>query len=165
VKEGKFREDLYYRLNVVNLTVPALVDRDGDVALLAKFFLDRFADKNRKKMKGFTPAAMNLLVKYPWPGNVRELENSIERAVILSVGDYITERDFPASIKDHFADVTDNPSMETMAGLSLDDIEKIAIIETLSTTKGNKSEAAKLLGITRTTLNNKIKKYEVEIEK
>jgi len=166
VKEGKFREDLYYRLNVVNLAVPALVDREGDVALLAKFFLDQFAKRNRKPMKGFTPAAMDMLVKYPWPGNVRELENTIERAVILSVGEYVSDRELPSSVKDHFDDVNSgDPNMAAMAGLSLDDIEKMAIIETLTKTKGNKSEAAKLLGITRTTLNNKVKKYEIEIEK
>ena len=165
VKEGQFREDLYYRLNVVNLSVPSLKDREGDVALLAKFFLDRFAKRNRKAMKGFAPGAMDMLVKYPWPGNVRELENTIERAVILSVGDYVSDRELPSSVKDHFGDTTGDPNMAAMAGLSLDDIEKMAIIETLTKTKGNKSEAAKLLGITRTTLNNKVKKYEIEITK
>ena len=165
VKEGQFREDLYYRLNVVNLSVPSLKDREGDVALLAKFFLDRFAKRNRKPMKGFAPGAMDMLVKYPWPGNVRELENTIERAVILSVGDYVSDRELPSSVKDHFGDTTGDPNMAAMAGLSLDDIEKMAITETLTKTKGNKSEAAKLLGITRTTLNNKVKKYEIQIEK
>lgn len=165
VKEGQFREDLYYRLNVVNLSVPSLKDREGDVALLAKFFLDRFAKRNRKPMKGFAPGAMDMLVKYPWPGNVRELENTIERAVILSVGDYVSDRELPSSVKDHFGDAAGDPNMAAMAGLSLDDIEKMAIIETLTKTKGNKSEAAKLLGITRTTLNNKVKKYEIEITK
>jgi len=165
VKEGQFREDLYYRLNVVNLSVPSLKDREGDVALLAKFFLDRFAKRNRKPMKGFAPGAMDMLVKYPWPGNVRELENTIERAVILSVGEYVSDRELPSSVKDHFGDATGDPNMAAMAGLSLDDIEKMAITETLTKTKGNKSEAAKLLGITRTTLNNKVKKYEIQIEK
>lgn len=116
-------------------------------------------------MKGFAPGAMDMLVKYPWPGNVRELENTIERAVILSVGEYVSDRELPSSVKDHFGDATGDPNMAAMAGLSLDDIEKMAITETLTKTKGNKSEAAKLLGITRTTLNNKVKKYEIQIEK
>lgn len=163
VNDGKFREDLYYRLNVVNLRVPSLAERKEDIPLLAKHFLDRFAEKNRKNLKGFTPGAMDLLVRYPWPGNVRELENALERSVIMCVGDYISDRELPPALTSHLnGGLSEDLSLPGMAGLPLEEIEKAAIIQTLDETGGNKSEAAKVLGITRTTLNNKIKKYDIK---
>ncbi|MHB8789579.1 MAG: sigma-54-dependent transcriptional regulator [Desulfobulbaceae bacterium] len=160
VQAGRFREDLYYRLNVVALRVPPLRERTEDVPLLARHFLDHFAAKNRKQLKGFTPAAMDVLVRYPWPGNVRELENGLERAVIMTVGDYLTERELPANIVARVrGDKTGEAFPAAMAGLALEDVEKAAISQTLRETGWNKSEAAKILQITRTTLNNKIKKY------
>ena len=162
VQAGRFREDLYYRLNVVNLRVPPLHERTEDVPLLARHFLEHFAGKNRKQLKGFTPAAMDVLVRYPWPGNVRELENALERAVIMTVGDYLTERELPPNI---VARVRGGETAESphggIAGLPLEEIERAAIRETLRETGWNKSEAAKLLRITRTTLNSKIKKYGI----
>jgi two-component system response regulator HydG len=166
VNDGKFREDLYYRLNVVNLRVPSLSERKEDVPLLAQHFLNRFAEKNRKNLKGFTPGAMDLLVRYSWPGNVRELENALERAVIMCVGDYISERELPPSITSQLKGALhDELTPAAMGGLPLEEIEKAAIIQTLQETGGNKSEAAKLLNITRTTLNNKIKKYHIDTNK
>jgi two-component system response regulator HydG len=166
VNDGKFREDLYYRLNVVNLRVPSLAERKEDIPLLAKHFLDRFAEKNRKNLKGFTPGAMDLLVRYPWPGNVRELENALERSVIMCVGDYISDRELPPALISHLeGGLSEDLSLPGMAGLPLEEIEKAAIIQTLDETGGNKSEASKILGITRTTLNNKIKKYDIDIKK
>lgn len=160
VQAGRFREDLYYRLNVVNLRMPALRERSEDIPLLARHFLERFAARNRKELKGFTPATMDVLVRYPWPGNVRELENALERAVIMAMGDYLTERELPTNI---VARVRGGRAAEaqpsSMAGLALEEVEKAAISQTLKETGWNKSEAAKLLGITRTTLNSKIKKY------
>jgi two-component system response regulator HydG len=165
VQAGKFREDLYYRLNVINLLVPPLHKRTEDVPLLARHFLEHFAAKNRKHLKGFTPAAMDVLVRYPWPGNVRELENALERAVIMAVGDYLTERELPANI---VARVRGGEAHELppggMAGMALEEIEKAAIGQTLRETGWNKSEAAKLLQITRTTLNSKIKKYGIVLD-
>ncbi|XPV75123.1 MAG: sigma-54-dependent transcriptional regulator [Desulfovibrio sp.] len=164
VEKGNFREDLYYRLNVVNLRIPSLNEREDDVPLLATFFLKRFSEINRKKIKGFTPMAMDILVKYEWPGNVRELENAVERAVILSPGEYISEKDLPPALTQYFDDVCDSSERSYgVGGKSLREIEKFAVEETLLQTKGNKSEAAKLLGITRTTLDNKIKKYGIVI--
>ena len=93
VTEGRFREDLYYRLNVVNLRVPALKERREDIPLLAQHFLKIFAEKNRKPLKGFTPRAMDRLLRYPWPGNVRELMNTVERGVVLSRADVLDEVD------------------------------------------------------------------------
>jgi len=162
VHDGRFREDLFYRLNVVNLTVPSLYERNEDIPLLAKYFLESFAKKNRRIMKGFTPTAMDLMVRYPWPGNVRELENALERAVILSLGDYITERELPPGvIANGKGNSEEKTSVAGQAGMPLDEIEKAAIIQTLKETNGNKSEASRILQITRTTLNNKIKKYRI----
>ena len=162
VKEKEFREDLYYRLNVVTLDVPSLNDRLDDIPILAKHFLVKHSEKNRKIIDNFTPLAMDYLIKYEWPGNVRELENAVERAVILCNGNHVSERELPPSITKHVTNIElQNSGLEGMAGLSLDEIEKKAIAQTLVKTAGNKSEAAKLLNITRTTLNNKIKKYSI----
>jgi two-component system response regulator HydG len=162
VKMGQFREDLYYRLNVVTLDVPALRERSGDIPMLAKFFLVKLAEKNRKSIVDFAPSTMDCLTRYDWPGNVRELENAIERAVVLCNGNYITERDLPSSVTSSLVDCDIHHSqLQEMAGLPLEEIEKEAIIQTLQKTAGNKSEAAKFLNITRTTLNNKIKRYNI----
>ena len=160
VEAGRFREDLYYRLHVMVLRLPALRERQDDVPLLANFFLERFAEKNRKTLKGFTPLAMDMLIRHPWPGNVRELENTVERAVILSMGEYVTEKELPASMVEQYE--PDGPARERdgqIGGKPLEDVQKLAILATLEQTGGNKSEAAKILEITRTTLNNKLKKY------
>ena len=166
VEKGRFREDLYYRLNVVNLSLPSLRDRLEDIPLLAGYFLTHYSVLNRKQLKGFTPTAMDILVKYNWPGNVRELENAIERAVILSAGEFVSEKDLPPTIIKHFREVYGGQGSivsASVAGKSLQEVEKFAIEETLAQTGGNKSEAAKLLNITRTTLDNKIRKYGIDI--
>jgi two-component system response regulator HydG len=162
VKQGRFREDLYYRLNVVTLEVPSLKERTDDIPLLAKYFLQRHAEKNRKNIIDFNPLAMDCLIRHDWPGNVRELENAIERAVVLCTGHYVSERELPPTVTQSIAQSeTHDTTVSKMAGLPLEEIEREAIIQTLEKTGGNKTEAAKLLNITRTTLNNKIKKYEI----
>jgi two-component system response regulator HydG len=164
VTDSQFREDLFYRLNVVNLHIPPLAQRTDDIAALAQHFINRYADRNRKAIKGFTPRAMDDLLKYPWPGNVRELENAVERAVILSPGEYITEKDLPLNISQNNG--RPHPQAATQAGAaganeggSLGDMEQSAIVSALERAGGNKSEAARLLGITRRTLYNKLEKY------
>lgn len=158
VAAGTFREDLYYRLNVVTLALPPLRERADDIPLLAQYFMARFADKNNKKIKGFTPGAMDRLVRYAWPGNVRELENVIERASILLLGEHISERELPERFApargDALTDVltTDCPTLE--------DVERAVILKTLKRFGGNKTEAAKALGITRKTLHAKLSKYQ-----
>jgi len=165
VKEGRFREDLFYRLNVIHIRIPSLKERPDDIPLLARHFLDRYAQKNRKQFKGFTPVAMDALMKYPWPGNVRELENAVERAVILSMGQYISEKDLPADVVKNFRpDDGSRTPLTELGGRSLDEVETMALTQTLKQTRGNKTEAAKLLNITRTTLNNKIRKYGLELD-
>jgi len=156
VQNGSFREDLYYRLNVVTLVVPPLRERINDVKLLVNHFVARFAEKNRRRVSAVTPECMKLLDSYPWPGNVRELENAIERGIILMRGEQLTEKSLPLSIQKYRAeaerDSTEKPS-------SLQDAEKALIVQTLKETGGNKSEAARRLGITRKTLQNKFNKY------
>lgn len=162
VKEATFREDLYYRLNVVTVETPSLAMRSDDIPILAKHFLIKLSEQNRKKIIDFSPSAMDYLSRYAWPGNVRELENAVERAVVLCNGNYITERELPPSVTASLAgEDLKSGHARTMAGLPLEEIEKEAIVQTLQKTSGNKSEAAKLLNITRTTLNNKVKKYKI----
>jgi len=158
VKENRFREDLFYRLNVITLTVPPLRDRREDIPLLAEHFLKRFAEKNEKPLKGFTPQAMDRLIKHHWPGNVREIMNTIESAVVLSRSSYLTEEDLPLIRRD----LGHAPQAGGVAtGVSLDEIEKETILKTLESVRGNKSEAARKLGITRATLHKKLKRYDV----
>ena len=161
VGKGKFREDLYYRLNVVSLNVPPLRDRIGDIPLLAQHFMGKYADKNRKQVRGFSPLAMDMLLKHAWPGNVRELENTIERAVILLPGDYITEKELPLNITRLYPGNSDGiiPRSMDVANRTLEDIEKEAILSTFDATAGNKSETARRLGINRKTLHKKLNIY------
>jgi two-component system response regulator HydG len=161
IKHGNFREDLYYRLNVVTLTVPPLRERREDIPLLTQHFLSTLAKKNHKKLKGVTPQVMDRFLKYGWPGNVRELMNAVERAVVLSRSEYLDEQDLPLSIKDDgLSEAQSVKSGVAVSGdLPLEDVEKATILSTLESTKGNKSEAARRLGITRKTLHKKLKKY------
>jgi len=161
VKTGHFREDLYYRLNVVSLHVPPLRERHEDISLLAEHFLERYGVKNNRRISGITPKCMDILLHYPWPGNVRELENAMERGVILMRGDYLDEESLPIPIKkwaqEESGDVTPD-----LGGLpsSLEEAEKLVILKILDEVDGNKSEAARRLGITRKTLQSKLNKYE-----
>jgi two-component system response regulator HydG len=166
VEKGNFREDLFYRINVVTLQIPPLRKRMEDIPLLADAFVRRYAEKNRKVVKGFTPLAMNYLLNHDWPGNVRELENAVERAVILMTGDHITENQLPINItgKDLSSDTAmlGEGVQNIPADQPLEEIEKRAIIATLKSTGGNKSETARRLGINRKTLHNKLKRYGLE---
>ena len=162
VQAGRFREDLFYRLNVMHLSVPPLRDRQEDIPLLAQHFLEKYARRNRKTVKGFAPLAMDMLLKYDWPGNVRELENAIERAVILLSGDHVTEKQLPLRImREHPGhESAADAAMPTTDGTrTLEEMEKEAIVATLAATDGNKSETARRLGISRKTLHNKLKAY------
>ena len=161
VAAGRFREDLFYRLNVIGLEVPPLRARREDIPLLASTFLERHAAANRKTIKGFTPQAMDAMLRYGWPGNVRELENAVERAVILSGGEYVAERALPLAVQN--APVPDADGEELALGsMSLEDVERKAIEATLRETEDNKSEAARRRGITRATLHSKLKKYGLD---
>ncbi|QQG66722.1 sigma-54-dependent transcriptional regulator [Desulfobulbus oligotrophicus] len=158
VAAGRFREDLYYRLNVVELEVPPLRERQGDIPLLANYFLCKFSEKNGRAVSGITPDCMDVFNRYPWPGNVRELEHSIERGVILMRGDYLDLDALPAAIQ-RWAGL--NAPKETEEPSTLKEAEKMLILKTLEETGGNRSEAARRLQITRKTLLNKIKSYNI----
>ncbi|HBY6517378.1 TPA: sigma-54-dependent response regulator transcription factor ZraR [Klebsiella pneumoniae] len=153
VSAGRFRQDLYYRLNVVTIEIPPLRRRREDIPQLAQHFLKRYTERNRKTVKGFTPQAMDLLIHYPWPGNIRELENAVERAVVLLTGNYISERELPLAIAG-----TPLPSVGSEEGgiQPLVEVEKEVILAALEKTGGNKTEAARQLGITRKTLLSKL---------
>ena len=159
VAAGRFREDLYYRLNVVSIQVPSLQERREDIPVLAEYFLHLFGERNRKQVRGFTPQAMDMLVKYAWPGNVRELENAMERAVVLLSGNIVSERELPAVITQAWESREDRDS-EYAENATLEAVEREAILRMLDSVGDNKSEAAKRLGISRKTLHTKLKRYE-----
>ncbi len=160
IQAKTFREDLYYRLNVVELAIPPLRERQEDIPLLAHHFLKYFAEKNHKVVKGFSPAAMDSLIRSEWHGNVREMMNAMERAVVLSRSEYLDIEDFPM-INNTAGCSARIPELDNFLSEPLDEVEKAAILKTLSLVGGNKSEAARQLGITRKTLREKLKKYGV----
>jgi two-component system response regulator HydG len=162
IESHRFRDDLYYRLNVVNLIVPPLRDRREDIPLLAQHFLRHFAEKNRKNMKGLTPQAMDRLLRYDWPGNVRELMNVIERGVVLARSEFIDEEQLPLIPEAEGGRMS--PKGNVSGDFSLDEVEKTTILNTLESVGGNKSEAARRLGITRKTLHAKLRKYGIPSE-
>ena len=159
VEAGRFREDLYYRLNVVTLDMPPLRTRVGDIPMLTDFFLRRCSRKNRREVQGITPECMDVLNRYPWPGNVRELENAIERSVILSKGEYLDVDSLPLAIQ-RWLDTGSQP--QAVQPGTLQEAERQVIVKTLEETGGNKSRAAERLQITRKTLLSKIKKYGID---
>jgi two-component system response regulator AtoC len=159
VKEGKFREDLYFRLNVVNIHIPPLRDREDDVILLAKHFISQLNEDLKRDFKSVAPEAMNAMRGYPWPGNVRELRNTIERIMILEQGPVINLSHLPPDMREYAssADVQ-------VAGLeTLDQMEKKHLMRALSVTGHNVSRAAELLGINRTTILRKLEKWGIDI--
>jgi len=153
VAEGKFREDLYYRINVFSITIPPLRERREDIPLLAEHFLKKFARSMNKPVHGISAAAMALLEQYDWPGNVRELQNAIERAVLVCRGREIQPEDLPLHV---------NEARGSAVGRTLADVERQHIARILQETKWNISQAARLLGIDRVTLYNKIRKYQLK---
>ena len=159
VEKGGFREDLYYRLKVMPLQVPPLRERGGDILLLADLFVKELNALLKKRIKGYTKEAQSLLLAYPWPGNVRELRNVTERAMILCQGDWILPAHLPAELQGL------TPSEEALTlregPLTLEELEKKHIQEVLASAGGNRSQAAKVLGISRSTLQEKIRKYRL----
>ncbi|MEJ7729628.1 MAG: sigma-54 dependent transcriptional regulator [Polyangiaceae bacterium] len=153
VRDGRFREDLYYRLNVVHIDMPPLRVREGDVLLLANHFLRKFAADNMKRIEGFTDAARAKIVGHRWPGNVRELENAIERAVVLCDQDRIDEEDLPVDV----APVTHGPVR--IPGATMAEIEKYAIVSTLEAVDGSTARAAEMLDISVRTVQYRLHEY------
>ncbi len=163
VKEGRFREDLFYRLNVIPIRLPTLSERREDIPLLAEHFFKHYKDKNRSPVKGFLPKTIDTIVRHDWPGNIRELENTIERAILLCRSEYIMPEDLPSNVQgaqDGVQTIVPVPS-----GMPLKDVEREVILQTLADTAGNRTQTARILGISRKTLQNKIKEYGIEGDK
>ena len=156
VAEGKFRDDLFYRLNVIEIRVPPLRERREDIPLLARHFMERLSHELGKDIGDFSEGALRILMDHDWPGNVRELENAVERAMVTCRGRILTE--------DDFAFVAENGARRPWtvpAGITLQEMEKQLIAATLQRTDGNIKESASVLGIDRSTLYDKIKRYEI----
>jgi len=158
LEEGVLREDLYYRLNVILLRVPPLRERMDDVPIVAMHFLRKYAAREHSSMSSIAEEALNVLLSYSWPGNVRELENAIERAAVLGKGEQLRARDLPPQV--HRGGDDERPLIP--AHLTLEEIEKLAIAQALRLTGGNKSEAAERLGIHRTSIYDKMRRYGIE---
>jgi two-component system response regulator HydG len=156
VAEGRFREDLYYRLNVVEVRIPALASRREDIPLLADAFLRRFAAKNGKALHGFSPEALTVLENYAWPGNVRELEHAVERAVVLAKGEMLEASDLPETVRK--GPLGSAGQLVIPIGTPMEEIERRVIHETLRHTKGDKTLAARLLGIAARTIYRKLER-------
>ena len=161
VKDGKFREDLYYRLNVVNINVPPLRSRREDVEPLSRFFLEKYISETGKKITDLSPRALSCLLAHDWPGNVRELQNAIERAVVLSKGSVLTPRDFPQGMQGDDQICLQIPEKGGSLTDILEDLERQLIIQTLQREDGSQTRAAETLGIKRTTLRYKMEKYRM----
>jgi two-component system response regulator AtoC len=157
IAKGQFREDLYYRLNVVNIELPPLRERTEDIPLLAEHFLKGFALENRKEITGFSPQASNFLLRHEWLGNVRELENAVERAVILAQNSVIDVADLS---QQNLVPAGSNASEKDLKQVEKDHIQNV-----LAETGGNYTEAARILGISRMTLYNKAKAYGLNVKK
>ncbi|HEX7701649.1 MAG TPA: helix-turn-helix domain-containing protein, partial [Kofleriaceae bacterium] len=157
ITKGRFREDLFYRLNVVALEMPALRDRMSDVPALVEFFLAKFAKANDKPIETFSPTAIELMMAYNWPGNVRELENAVERAVVLTTGTTIEARALPATVRP-----ASTPGVEgapQIPGATMEEVERYAILETMKATGGSTSKAAEMLGISPRTIQYRLHQY------
>ncbi|HTU27472.1 MAG TPA: sigma 54-interacting transcriptional regulator [Pirellulales bacterium] len=163
VVEGRFRRDLYFRLRVLEIIVPGLRKRPEDIPELADYFLEKFNAETGRKLRGFSPAAIERLIKYRWPGNVRELKNVVERAVVLARNEVIESEDLTLTQLATAGDTSDVPPLASQSfhPSSLADMERQHILATLISTGWNKSQAAALLGIERSTLDRKIRRYEI----
>jgi len=162
VQEGKLRADLYYRINVIGIAVPPLRERLEDIPLLVQTFITEFGELNGKAVRAASPEASQLLRQYSWPGNIRELRNVVERAVILSTGDFIEPEHLPGDFSATLP--TTSPSAGLAAGMTVDQAERKLIELTLAHTRDNKTRAAEILGVTVKTLHNKLKRFRREAE-
>jgi DNA-binding NtrC family response regulator len=158
IKEGKFREDLYWRLNVIEIKIPPLRERKDDVEVLARHFIQKFNEEHKRNIKGFDKAAMTAIMAYSWPGNVRELKNVVERAVVLAEGQYITLDNLPDKLRQKTEHVQETSPLKVYLG----DYEKGLLIKTYHSHNRNKEETARALGIDLATLYRKFKKFGIE---
>ena len=166
VQSGEFREDLYFRLDVIDINLPPLRERIGDIPLLCSRFMQEFSEKNQKPIDGMTPDALNLLSAYSWPGNVRELRNTIEKMVVMARGEKLMARDVPSNIRDEVRTAGGGspagPAPDTARPDSLANAEKRMILSALKHNHNSRTRAAEALGISRRTLHRKLKQYAGE---
>jgi transcriptional regulator with PAS, ATPase and Fis domain len=164
MERGKFREDLYYRLNVIPIHIPALRERPEDIPPLTEHFIQKVAKKNDKSIEGIDSKALDICIRYAWPGNVRELENAVENAVVLTEKNVITADDLPFYIKASHDNIG-LPEFKDLEGMDyrnqLEYADKMIIKKALEDTKGNKTHAAKRLGFSIRTMRNKVNKYDL----
>jgi two-component system response regulator HydG len=160
VEDKRFREDLYYRINVVKIESPPLRERGHDILVLAQHFVDRLAPRRNNQVRGISAGAAEKLMNYEWPGNVRELENCIERAMALTRFDQITVEDLPEKIRDYRANRLVLSAEDATELVSMDELERRYILRVMSLVNGNKSRAAEILGFDRRTLYRKLERYE-----
>ncbi|NCB01621.1 MAG: sigma-54-dependent Fis family transcriptional regulator [Spirochaetia bacterium] len=160
VKEGRFREDLYYRLNVIHLHVPPLRERKDDIPLLMSHFLELYTERNKRSVSGFSSRAKAAMLNYDWPGNIRELGNCVESTVVLSSNSIIELEDLPSAVRN----ASSNERVVVPVGTTMAQAEKALILATIASCKGNKSKAADILQIARKTLHRKIQEYAIEID-
>lgn len=160
IAKGNFREDLYYRLNVVQIEVPPLRERKEDIALLMTDFLETFSTENGKQIEGFSSRARNALYKYDWPGNIRELRNCIESSVVMARGNMIELEDLPPVV----SSAETEAQLSLPVGITLQEAEKELIVNTIAHCSGNKTKAAEVLGIGRKTLHRKLQEYQIDQE-
>ena len=169
VQENKFREDLYYRLNVITLHLPPLRDRKEDIPMLLEHFLKKFSEENARAGLHFNSAAMKMLVDYDWPGNVRELENAVERAVVLSSGPEITPELLPEQLSQNGSQEVHSFTPPDMNGHSLFEImetcERRIILDMLARSEWSQTEAAERFKIPLSTLNQKIKRLQIDVKR
>ncbi|MBQ3687920.1 MAG: sigma-54-dependent Fis family transcriptional regulator [Treponema sp.] len=159
VKAGRFREDLYYRLNVVHIPVPPLRERRDDIPLLMASFLDEFNRENDRQIKGLNSKAKAAMFRYAWPGNIRELRNCMESAVVMCSGDEITLQDLPPSVSAAAGTGAGDDSVSVPLGVTLDEADRLVIEANLAANRGNKSRTAEILGIGRKTLQRKLAEW------
>lgn len=168
VSKGEFREDLFFRLNVVTITLPPLRERKEDIKLLVDYFIAKYSTKYKKEVNGISKEAIDILLAYDWPGNVRELENAIARAVIVSSAPVILVDDLPLSLRQKVLSENNQEIVNSGENLTLpqliEKVEKEAILRALKVSKGNKTKAAQILGISRKSLFNKLRYYNIEWE-
>ena len=164
IAAGRFRKDLFYRLNVVPIHIPALRHRQEDIPILASYFIDFFNRELSRNIRGLSPSARTRLQEYSWPGNVRELRNVIERAILLESDDLILLEHLPLEISVGVSDTLILEEEEDFVPVSLSETERVQILKTVEWARGNKTKAARTLGISRQTLREKLRQYETRKE-
>ena len=164
VRDGSFRRDLYYRLNVLSLQIPTLRERQEDIPILTDYFIRKYQPAGKAQIRGVTDEVMRLFLEYPWPGNIRELENTVERACLLTTDVYIRPEHITASVLRYRAPAAPAPAVNEPARGTIHDAERELILKQLNESRGNVKNAAARLGISRRTLYRKMQKLEIDYQ-